>query len=432
MFIRNLIESTGKILLTTLYRTSTAPRVVQAAMMPRVTSNQAPSPRRNFNSSDPRLLEVKTNESDGDHQNTLKEQTPMRSTSIPEQYREEKVADHRPTVLRSQMQSKSIDEIDDNCVYIIGFARKSILWPFPFTHSSIAFFDTSAKGEEKWLIFGRQTPYFLSFSARRRRNYVGGIGHLLHNLSDSKIDNEKNYDFFKGHEFNVELSTATLSGKEVKEIVKKADKEVCGDHSFDFNLLLSNCYSASTDLLACAIDAIHARQERNLYQHNQNNNSIDSIHLLLNHAKDDNLHLQAGVRTVSIVNEHLQKVEGIIASRKNSKPDVQTSELESKVPFVCENSDAPPPLIKIKLSKNFFNERRENPETPRSSETSEKKDGNVHNSDHENADMPPPLVKFCGTKVFRGSQTPKEESSESPKTENNIPPVIHRVRSLGK
>lgn len=90
-------------------------------------------------------------------------------------------------VTRSQMRDESLDKIDPDGKYQLGFARKEILDLLPFTHSAAAFLDLNAKGEAKWLIFGRQTPFFL-----KGNRFFGGLNKLYHSLTDSSIDNEKN------------------------------------------------------------------------------------------------------------------------------------------------------------------------------------------------------------------------------------------------
>lgn len=245
---------------------------------------------------------------------------PIEEKDLPEE--------HKPSyerVISGQMQDTAWNEIDEKKLYQLGFARKTILSVAPFTHSAAAFLDVEAKDEARWLIYGRQTPFFLKPDTEEGRHYVGGFIHLLHNLTDSKIANEKNYRFFPTHDFEVEKIPVILTGSEVKQILQKADEEVCATHSFDFNLFQSNCYSVSVDVLACAIDIINQRIERNAAEHENSNKSIMAIRELLTHATQDNLALGVGVDTHPVVKKHLEAVDRIIAERQIPREFEKTS-----------------------------------------------------------------------------------------------------------
>jgi hypothetical protein len=183
---------------------------------------------------------------------------------------------------------------------------------FPFTHSAIAFLDLNTQSEARWLVFGRQTPYFLKPNTEEGKLYVGGISNLLHNLTASKIDNEKNYDFFKDQNFVVEMTNVTLSGTEVRQIINRADFAICRNKTF--NLVQSNCYSASISILAYAIEVIANRTARNAVEEAKNNKSILAIKELLSHAIQDNFSI--GVITHPFVTKQLKKVDRIIADRQ--------------------------------------------------------------------------------------------------------------------
>lgn len=235
------------------------------------------------------------------------------------------------TVTPKQMRDEPLDKINPDGRYQLGFARKEIVDLLPFTHSAAAFLDLNAKGEAKWLIFGRQTPFFLKGS-----HFFGGLNKLYHSLTDSSIANEKKYEFFPRHDFVVEKSDVILTGKEVKEILQNADKEVCENHPH--NLIQSNCYSASIDVLAFAIDAIAKRIENTAAEHAENNRCINFIReRLLAHATQDNLHMWVGVITEPRVRAHLKAVDLLIAERyANNKFNPECRENEDHITPTCK------------------------------------------------------------------------------------------------
>lgn len=278
-----------------------------------LSTNRLPFITRSFTSSFPKFAEEKKATSNMNQADTIESPT------------EEKITFEKVT--KSQMRDESLDKIKSDGRYQLGFARKEIVSILPFfTHSAAAFLDLNATGEAKWLIFGRQTPFFLKGS-----HFFGGLNKLYHSVTDSAIDNEKNYDFFPSHDFVVEKSNVTLTGKEVKEILQNADKEVCASHNGDYNLIQSNCYSASVDVLAFAIDAIAKRTENTAEEHAENNRCIDFIReRLLAHATQDNLHLWVGILTEPRVRAHLKAVDLLIAERHANNKFNPSSQKETR------------------------------------------------------------------------------------------------------
>lgn len=218
-------------------------------------------------------------------------------------------------VVPSQMLGTPIEEINDDHTYLVGLARKEdLIYPLPFKHSSAAFLDLHAQGEEKYLIFGRQTPFFLKPTTEEGKKYVGGIRNFFHNFTHSKIDNEKKYDFFTKSDFIVEKTDVKLSGTEVKQIIERASLAICKNRMF--NGFISNCYSASVTSLAYTIEVIANRTERNAAERAENDESIAKIRELIARATQDNFSI--GVRNNSLVTNRLAKIDRIIDERRQT------------------------------------------------------------------------------------------------------------------
>jgi hypothetical protein len=216
-------------------------------------------------------------------------------------------------IVPSQMLDTPIEDIKDDHTYLLGFARKeNLIYPLHIKHSSAAFFDLDAKGEAKYLIFGRQTPFFLKPTTEEGKQYVGGIRNFFHNFTYSKIDNEKKYDFFPEINFIVEKTDVKLTGAEVKQIIERANIAICKNRMF--NGLISNCYSASVTSLAYAIEVIANRTEGNAAERAENSRSIIKTRELIAHAIQDNFSI--GVKNNSLVTKRLANVDRIIAERQ--------------------------------------------------------------------------------------------------------------------
>ena len=130
-------------------------------------------------------------------------------------------------------------------------------------------------------------------------------------MTETSIDNEKKYDFFHSSPFKAEMSTAMLSGSEIKEIIKKADETICDDHLY--NLVISNCYSASVDVLVNAVEIIHKRKSILPPIIEENNKSIMALYQLIQEAREDNFSI--GVENNEIVEKALEKVDQIMRTR---------------------------------------------------------------------------------------------------------------------
>lgn len=210
-----------------------------------------------------------------------------------------------------QMSNKTLNELDDKGIFQVGFARKKITY---FYHSAVVFLDIHAKPTETaYLLMGRQAQYYLNKNEIKKEqgNFFSNISNLFHSFVDTTIDNEKKYDFFKNNPFVAEMSTALLTGAEVKKIVKQADQAICEHHMY--NLVGSNCYSASVSILVNAMEAISTRQETSETDKENNTVFLTELYRLLTHADKDNFSI--GVKNNVIVEKALQKAEQIIERR---------------------------------------------------------------------------------------------------------------------
>ena len=108
-----------------------------------------------------------------------------------------------------------------------------------------------------------------------------------------------------------EMSTAKLTGAEIKAIVKSADAAICQHHMY--NLVESNCYSASVEILVNAMEAVNKRVAVTTMEKTVNDEAIVELNRLLKHAVHDNFSI--GVSNNSIVESALEKAKDIIDKR---------------------------------------------------------------------------------------------------------------------
>lgn len=213
------------------------------------------------------------------------------------------------TISYEKMSDKTLEQIDDKEMYTVGFARKEIAH---FYHSAVVFLDE--KGE--YLVFGRQSPFFLKdeeeekLPPRKPDSFLGMVN-LFHSVTDTSIDNEKKYDFFHDSPFKAVMSTAVLSGAEIKEIITKADETICDNHLY--NLVVSNCYSASVDVLVNAIEVVNKRKSILPLLTEQNNKTIFSLYELVQEAREDNFSI--GVENNKVVEKALERADEIVKTR---------------------------------------------------------------------------------------------------------------------
>ena len=130
-------------------------------------------------------------------------------------------------------------------------------------------------------------------------------------MTDTSIDNEKKYDFFHDSPFKAEMSTALLSGAEIKEIIKKADETICDNHLY--NLVISNCYSASVDVLVNAVEIVNKRKSILPLLAEENNKTILALYELIQEARQDNFSI--GVENNDIVEKALERADEIMKAR---------------------------------------------------------------------------------------------------------------------
>lgn len=220
---------------------------------------------------------------------------------------------------------KDLDSLDDNTIYHLGFTRK-ICTGTGITHGSLAFRD---KETGKFLIVGRQNDQFLkidpesqpfsatfnwgSFAWWTIKNVVDY--HSYWNFTVTKMDNEWKYDFFPGTPFNAEMSEVSLTGAEIKAMVKAIDENICKAQCYD--AIHSNCYSSVFFGLTTAFKMIAARKYREDDETNilKQNKDLKRIFTLIGLAMQDNHKAGFGSINNSVVNQSIQDTIDILESR---------------------------------------------------------------------------------------------------------------------
>jgi hypothetical protein len=202
-----------------------------------------------------------------------------------------------------QMICDDISQIDDAQLFQIGFTRKYCSYT-GITHTSLAFRNPETG---KFLILGRQNNQFLkpnrldaeiSYS-RWVATYLMNISTLFH-FTETHMDNEMKYHFFPGTFFNAEISSVTLSGEEIKVLMKNIDEKICLAQRYD--IVHSNCYSAVIFGLTQAIFIINGKSKEEWEVLADTKKDLTGLFTVLCQTLQDNYRMGSGTVNNSVVN----------------------------------------------------------------------------------------------------------------------------------
>lgn len=206
-----------------------------------------------------------------------------------------------PSIALEKMMDVSPKRLDESSVFKVGFAAKVGFYNLsrfsPITHTALAFYNEK---ENKWLILGRQS---LSYN---KVSFYKSSSDSFFSLFSTKVDNENNYDFFAESPFKVSLSTVELTGKEIMEIIKKTNKEICKQFLTFYN---SNCNSASVYMLAEIIKLLHSNNGKK----EQADIDISMLYEVLKEAATQNFAL--GIANNYLVRKAIEEVHQILQAR---------------------------------------------------------------------------------------------------------------------
>lgn len=194
-----------------------------------------------------------------------------------------------------QMMTDDISQIDDAQLFQIGFARKYCSYT-SITHASLAFRNLE---NGKYLIVGRQNNQFLKpdrFDAEI--SYAKWVAtYLIHpktiiHFTETHMDNEMKYHFFPGTFFNTEIVDVTLSGAEIKRLIRTIDEIICLPQRYD--LVHSNCYSAVIFGLSETICQINSRLNEKSEVLEDTKKDLTALFTLLCQTLQDNYRIGSG------------------------------------------------------------------------------------------------------------------------------------------
>ncbi|VVC75825.1 hypothetical protein AQUSIP_11220 [Aquicella siphonis] len=227
-----------------------------------------------------------------------------------------------PAIPDEDMLTNDVDSLDDNQIFQLGFTRKYCSYTL-INHASLAFRDPVTG---KFLIVGRQneqflkpdpgkpSPSFLWWAISNVMDY-----HAIMRFTTTRMDNEKKYDFFPGTPFNAEMTEVTMTGAEIKSLVKAIDENICLAQYYD--VVHSNCYSSVLFGLAKAFEMIAAKvdDESEIMDDEDrliaNNKDLKRLFTLICSALQDNYKLGSGGINNTVVNSAIQKTIDILEER---------------------------------------------------------------------------------------------------------------------
>ncbi len=221
-----------------------------------------------------------------------------------------------PAISRDQMKTYEVNEIDDGEIFQIGFTRKDCSYT-TITHLSMAFKSVET-GE--FLIVGRQNNQFLKPNRNDAEiSFVWWVASYMLNFKTlyyfpkTHMDNEMKFEFFPGTSFNAEMTEATLTGAEIKGLIKKINEQICSGQYYD--AFRSNCYSAVVYGLAQTIVHLNNKFKDETGDLVTIRADITSLFILLCKTLQDNHRMGAGTVNNSIVNSSVQKAIEILRER---------------------------------------------------------------------------------------------------------------------
>lgn len=180
-----------------------------------------------------------------------------------------------PPLHLKHMSQMSLDNIADENSYYLGFCVKRALAEWlepnifaesPLRHSCIIIVPVNVMAElqklpyeerDKYLadkkeivMFGRQSTVF------RLANKVGFWDSPYEEKINTQVDNEHPYGLPENSFYQATLTSACLTGREIKEIIQQTDNVICKGEDQFFNLSHSNCYTGSVYMLAAAVNLL--------------------------------------------------------------------------------------------------------------------------------------------------------------------------------
>lgn len=229
-----------------------------------------------------------------------------------------------PSIPKAEMMPDNIDDIDDDAIFQIGFARKDCSYT-PITHASLAFRNIETG---KFLIVGRQNQQFLKSNANESDSSFAwwAISNManpltLYRFTTTNMDNEKKYNFFPGTPFNAEITDAFMTGAEIKDLIRDINQKICIAQRYD--VVHSNCYSAVSYGLAKAFEMIANKPlDNNLDDQElagasiRKNKELKRLFTLICHALQDNYKMGSGSINNTVVNNAIQNTINILDERK--------------------------------------------------------------------------------------------------------------------
>lgn len=210
--------------------------------------------------------------------------------------------DIKPPIVVPREKMQSLEHCSDNHHLELMFATKEGLpiRHFPINHSAAAFHDPS---KDRFAIYGRQSPWDFYNWLR------DGI------TFRTKMDNEAKYLHPK-FQFKAHPTGVFLSKEEVNGLLRKADELINKPQTC--NMVTSNCYSASTTIMALAIDTLLKRPKFN----------AEEVHRLLTVMSDHPLedHFSIGVKNNMTVMSTLKSVISSVKEHTAAIPNPSPAE----------------------------------------------------------------------------------------------------------
>lgn len=238
------------------------------------------------------------------------------------------------------------NDIPDDAEYLLGFATKDgfadILGSsssLAITHSSVVLLDVHAKSEAKFLVIGRQSPYFENPEHAEKRplhdqkhkshhpelkseqqpaptpsekKSTWMFGSALKAIGTS-MENEKNYELFPDSPIHgVVLHNVKVTGKEMKQAFAEANERICQEQFC--TMATSNCYSGSVFTL-CRV--MHIIANRSNVSESQKDHDLARLWRLIQERATDNLGL--GVRNNALLKKEFDAVRKMLAKRPGLK-----------------------------------------------------------------------------------------------------------------
>lgn len=200
---------------------------------------------------------------------------------------------------RSSIDKLNLNAFIDDKRYNIGVARLNLIAVF---HSGIAFKPVDGNS---WIVFARQKPIFYRNNSLYKR-FI-----LFPKIMQSSVDNEGDYwffDFFKKYNIEALPNEVSLKGVEIKDLIKLVNDTICNTQYCD--LLFSNCYSASTFILANVIKTIDKRTD---VSEDDKIKSLKIVYQSLIRLITDNL--SQGVTNNSLVRNTVLEAEKILIDK---------------------------------------------------------------------------------------------------------------------